>query len=214
MLRVTDVTREQGMKTLWFSATLGVLLLALLVVSVSAQGYPPEIVIIEPPQIIIIDHHIEFTLAFVYPNGQPVVLKEPKLTIRACGADGKCITIEVTVNPDGKVSIPITPDFPTGTVQLFIVANSMTDTYGTTFPAVDTLVGAITVPAGSAPPAQPQDKKPERSSKPGVFREAQPPAAKAAQLSAPNYTIPIVLALLTIAGAVLVLVPRRHTSRT
>jgi hypothetical protein len=199
------------MRSIWFPATLGVLFLALLVVSATAQGYPPEVVIVEPPQIIIIDHHIEFTLAFVYPNGQPVVLRELKMTIRACGADGKCIKIEVTVNPDGTVSIPITPDFPTGTVELFIVANSMTDSFGKTFPAVDTLIATITVPAGSAPPPQPQDKKLGTSSKPSLFREAQLAAAEeAVQQFTPNYTIPIMLALLAIAGAVLVLLPRRR----
>jgi len=202
------------MKSVWFSTTLGVLLVALLVVSVSAQGYPPEIVIIVPPTIIIVDHQITFTLAIVYPDGKPAVLDPPLMTIRACGDKG-CITVTVPVNPDGTVSIPITADFPTGTVTLYIVANSMRDSYGTTFPAVDTLIGTVTVPAGSPPSAtasQSQNQKPEVSGKPSLYRVARSATTEAsAQQSPPSYTIPGILGFLVIAGTVMVLAPRRPT---
>lgn len=200
------------MRSIWFSATLGVLLLALLVVSVSAQ-YPPEVIIVEPPTIIIVDHSITVTVAFTYPDGTPIVLKDPHMTIRACG-DGGCIQIIVYINPDGTFSVPVTPEL-TGTVTLWIVANSLTDSFGTTFPTVDTEIGTVTVPAGSvAPPGtvfQSYEKLPE-SARPTLSRVAQPAVTQKTMKPQPSYTIPSLLAFLVIAGAVMVLLPRRqHT---
>jgi hypothetical protein len=199
------------MRSIWLSATLGVLVLALLVASVSA-AYPPEIVIIGPPTIQIVGNTITGTLALVYPNGEAIVLVPPVMTIKLCGANGSCITIQVTVNPDGTFSIPITAGFPTGTVSLYIVAYSMTDSHGTKFPTVDTLIGTVTIPAGSPPPAAAsQSQKPEVANQPSLYRVAPTATTnEAVEQSPPNYTIPGILGFLVIAGAVMVAAPRRR----
>jgi hypothetical protein len=202
---------DKDMRSVWLSATLGAVVLALLVVSVSAAGYPPAAIVVAPIGIGVVGHNITGILALVYPNGQPVVPKPPTLTVKACGASG-CITIQVTMLPDGSFSIPVTPGFPTGIVSLYVVAGSGTDTYGTKFPSVDTLIGTLTVPAGSPPPATiSQSQEPEVASEPSLYRVAAPAITNGAVEQSPrNYTIPGILAFLVIAGAVMVAAPRRR----
>jgi hypothetical protein len=180
---------------------------------VSAQ-YPPEVIIVEPPSVIIVDHAITATIAFTYPNGEPVNLADPHMTVRACG-DGGCIQIIVYINPDGSFSVPVTPEL-TGTVTLWIVANSLTDEFGNTFPAVDTQIATITVTVSSvAPPemllAFQYETLPE-SAAPRLSRVAQPADTQRSPLAKPDYTVPGVLAFLALAGAVMMVVPNRRNT--
>jgi hypothetical protein len=177
---------------------LSLFLLASMIFSVSAQGYPAEAIVVTAPAIS--GKSIIGVLALTYPDGTKVVLSPPTMTVRICGSSG-CTTQTVTVNADGSYSIPI-PTGATGTLTVYIVAGSMTDSFGATFPSVDTLLGSVTVPSsvpGGSPPA---------TSQPSLFRVAGVATQNAAQVTV--YGVVAVLLMLAAVGAVMILAPRRN----
>jgi hypothetical protein len=197
------------MKSISLSTMVGVLLIASIVASVSAQGYPPEIIIVTTPTIS--GNSIVGVLALTYPDGSKAVLDPPSMTVRLCDAKG-CTTVVVTINADGSYSIPI-PTGMTGAIMVYIVAGSMKDSYGNTFPAVDTLIGTVTIPGSSPPSGGNPPASQNSAAKPSHFRVANAAVAVsdskgAVEVSRSNGAALLVLASLVALGAVII-APRK-----
>jgi hypothetical protein len=223
------------MKSIYLSGTLAVVLLSLAVVSAFAAYPPSEPGIptnLQPPVLLVPSDQIAGQLCFHYADGRNVTLtKPPKATILATSTAGS-ITLEVFMVPlfngtNGccySYSLNGTlRGFPTGQVTLYLVAGSLTDSYGRPFPSVNTLIGTILVSppgssspgsvVGSSAPSQPSSSPSQPANPgnpPGVYRDAQATSQESKVTQPPPNLIPVVLVLLVVAGAALVLVPRRR----
>jgi hypothetical protein len=217
------------MKSISFSATLAVLLLSLAVVSAFGAGYSPDPVvptIPQPPVLLVPGEQITGLLCFFHANGSNMTLAEPlRMTLRACPLSGGCSTITVVLEPAFnktgccyRYAMNTTlPGFPTGEVKLYIIADSMRDMDGTAFPTVDTLIGTVLVTpapapssASSHPPSVSSPVKATSNNKPPrVFRDAEAASQESKAAKPPPSLIPTVLAFLAVAGAMMVVIPRR-----
>jgi hypothetical protein len=220
------------MKSIYLSASLAVVLLSLAVVSAFA-AYPPSEpgipTIPQPPVLLVPSDQISGHLCFHYADGRNVTLTQPpKMTVLATSTAGS-ITLEILMIPlfngtsgccynyDLNTTLP---RFPTGLVSLYIVAGSLTDSYGRPFPSVNTLIGTIVVspPSSSSPSSvigssslgQASSSPASPGNPPGVYRDAQATSEEGRAAQPPPNLIPVVLVLLVVAGAALVLVPRRR----
>jgi hypothetical protein len=139
-------------------------------------------------------------------------LKQAHRGVRARGNRG-CIAVEVYVKEDGTFAVAITHEL-TGTVTLTIVASALTDSFGTTFPSVDTDIGTVTVPAGSVAPSGSALLSqvrilPESTKRTRLVRVAQPAITQTVQQPRSIHGIPAVLGLLLIVGAVMIMMPNK-----
>jgi hypothetical protein len=220
------------MRSTYLSVTLAVVLLSLAVVSAFAK-YPPSepgIPAIQPPVLLVPSDQISGHLCFHYADGRNVTLAQPpKVTVLATSTTGS-ITLDALLIPLFRnqtsgccytYGINTTlPGFPTGQVSLYIVAGSLTDSYGRPFPSVNTLIGTIMVspPSSSSPsgvvgsssPGQASSSPASPGNPPGLYRDAQSTSEEGRAAQPPPNLIPVVLVLLAVAGAALVLVPTRR----
>jgi hypothetical protein len=207
-------------------------LLSLAVVSAFA-AYPPDEPgapsVPQPPVLLVPDKVITGGLCFHYADGRNVTLTQPpKMEVLATSTAGS-ITLDVLLVPlyNGtsgccySYGINSTlPGFPTGEVKLYIVAYSLTDSYGHWFPTVDTLIGTIIVsPPSPTSPASFSSQPPSSSSPgqaagssnaPSLYRDAQATSQESRVAQSPPNLIPVALVLLVVVGTALILVPRRR----
>jgi len=171
----------------------------------------------------------------------------PTMRVRACSLEpnGKCVTLNVplvngTTPCNYAYSINATTlGLPTGNIRLYIIAGSMIDKFGRTFPSVDTVIGTITLtPACSLPSIAASQgtcnvtdtsKPPPEgcnvtstvtSTPPSLARDVQPPVESTNPASAPQQSqtaaksqpdmILGVLGALVFAGAFMTLRPRKR----
>jgi hypothetical protein len=119
-------------------------------VSVSGNGYHPEINV--EPGICKLSGDPTYTGSFTvtYPNGQPVSLGQQTVTLRVCGTAQGCITVQAELTPTGLGTYDYTFTVPSGlsgSVTVTLPTGSLTDSYGTSFPNTDTsLAGCAPVP--------------------------------------------------------------------
>jgi hypothetical protein len=222
------------MKSIYVSASLAMVLLSLAVVSAFA-AYPPDEPgapsVLQPPVLLVPDKVITEALCFHYADGRNVTLTEPpRMEVLATSTAGS-ITFDVLLVPlfNGTSGCCYSyglnstlPGFPTGQVNLYIVAYSLTDSFGHWFPTVNTLIGTIIVsspsptsPASSSSqPPSPSSSSPGQaagsSNTPGLYRDAQATSQESRVAQSPPNLIPVVLVLLVVVGTALILVPRRR----
>jgi hypothetical protein len=220
------------MRSIYLSATLAMVLLSLAVVSAFA-AYPPNEPgvpsVPQPPVLLAPQKLVTGGLCFHYPDGRNVTLTQPpKMTVLATSTAGS-ITFDALLVPlfNGtsgccySYGINSTlPGFPAGQVNLYIVAYSLTDSYGHWFPTVNTLIGTIIVSSPSPSSTPSSSSQPASSSSPGqaggssnpsgVYRDAQATSQESRVAQSPPNLIPVVLVLLVVAGAALIFVPRRR----
>jgi hypothetical protein len=188
------------MKSISLSTALSIFLLASMIASVAAQGYPAEVIVVTSPSLV--GNSIVGVLALTYPDGTKAVLSPPTMNVRLCGSKG-CSTAAVTVNADGSYSISI-PQGMTGVIMIYIVAGSMKDSKGNITPSVDTFLGTVTVPGGTPPSGSP----PASSYPQNVFRVAGVATQNQAQVVV--YAVGAVVLVLAALGAVMLIAPRRN----
>jgi len=144
-------------------------------------------------------------LRLTYANGHPVLLTTTTTTLRLCGTGG-CVNVPATIISTGLGSYSYSFNIPsaiTGNVQIILPAGSLTDSYGNRFPAVNTVIGTFTVPSTTPTSIPPSGS----AVSPSVMQTAYPTE----QTTQPQITllVPAVLALLTVLGVALVMLPNR-----
>jgi hypothetical protein len=86
------------------------------------------------------------SFSITYPNGQPLALSKTTVTLRVCGTGG-CVAVPAAITPSGGGHFTYSftaPSSVSGTVTITLPAGSLTDVYGTSFPATDLVLGTYT----------------------------------------------------------------------
>ena len=150
----------------------------------------------------------------LYANGRPVVLQSLQVNLKLCSSSS-CVTVPTTLTQTGPgtYTYSISPPSLTGIVTIYIIAGSLTDTYGRIFPSVDTQIGTYAAPsttslAGASQNLDSRLVSNVESANPELTREAVP-------LTQPTQESPILqvllaLTVLTLTGFGLLLFPSRH----
>jgi hypothetical protein len=151
-------------------------------------------------------------VGLTYPNGVTAALSLSTVRLDLCATAG-CTTVTATLTQTGPgaytYSFPI-PLGLSGTVTVILPAGSLTDTYGTGFPAVNTSIGTFTVGSASASTGAPAlAASSVKYSKMG--QSAMHTTQPLEQASQPqiNTLLPALLTLLSILGVALVALPKK-----
>jgi hypothetical protein len=204
-----------------FSYALVFLFMASLIGTVSAAGYSGAIIIGVNP-------HITFSVGtpglsggavtggftLTYPDGSPVSLGVNTMTVEVCGGTG-CVTVQATLTPGStpgtySFSFPSGTNFPTGSVTLTVLAGSMIDSYGHSFPSVNTVIGTL---GGGASPSALRISNPSNLAA-ASLAGSPPKLVNVAQTNlplqtSPDYTIVAVITVLSLLGVGLLAYPGR-----
>jgi len=133
------------MKSYSLLGALAILFLAISVVTVFAAFYPPQPILIIPPgAAALVGNEVAGSFTITYPNGRPLILTETTVTLRVCGSTGGCVLVSATLTPTGTGTYTYSftaPSGVSGAVTITLPAGSFTDSYGTSFPGADTVIG-------------------------------------------------------------------------
>jgi len=87
---------------------------------------------------------ISGAISIVYGDGSPAVLSTNQVTLTLCAAS--CVSVPATLKQTGtgRYTYTFTPPPLTGTITVFLPAQSLTDVWGRIFPSIDTQIGTYT----------------------------------------------------------------------
>jgi hypothetical protein len=206
---------------------LAMLLLTTSIVAVSADSYDPTPIVFPTPSVTGFTGapalsgnftKCNATLAggvtILYPDARPVVVTGTVVTLLVRGLTGGFALVSGTLKAIGPGTYEFIFRLPTivsGAVEVILPSGSLTDSHGTAFPNVDTVIATYSVPlwplfcttelSSTANPGTPL-----KSWNPDVTRTAQP--LQQNPLPQANLLVVTVLAVLSIAGFMLI-APRK-----
>ena len=153
-------------------------------------------------------------ISVLHADGTPVVLEGNHVNLNLCnGSSCASVSASLKQTSPGTYTYSFTPPSLTGTVTIYIRANSLADDNGRIFPSVDTSIGtyvfapsssqSATAPAGNpvTPPLTAQ--APDTNPTPVVTSISPAPAAS------PVEPLLVILSVLTLAGSFLLASKRR-----
>jgi hypothetical protein len=106
-------------------------------------------------------------ITVLYADGAPVVLSSNKATFNICSTT--CINVDATLKQTapGTYTYTFTPPSLTGTVTIYVKAESLADDNGKIFPSVDTSVGTYASPSTTSSSSALPSDVPAAQSLPG-----------------------------------------------
>ena len=84
---------------------------------------------------------ISGAISIVYGDGSPMVLSTSQVTLTLCAAS--CVSVPATLKQTGpgRYTYTFTPPSLTGTITVYLPAQSLADEWGRIFPSIDTQIG-------------------------------------------------------------------------
>ena len=201
-----------AMRTIRLLAAVAVVLFALPLASVFANGYSISVPILGTTGAPALASPSLFggVITVLYADGAPVVLSTNQVTFNVCESSCVLVKAKLQQTAPGTYAYSFTP--PTnlsGTVTIFIQAGTLADDNGRIFPSVDTQIGTYaalsassvqsTAPTPSAPTSQVPSGTP-------VSPESKVPTRQAVTPSQVKQESPIVQVVLTLTVLALVAV--------
>ena len=144
----------------------------------------------------------------LYPNGVPVVLNNVEVYLRMCSSTCTLVIGTLTETAPGVItySVPIVPSL-TGAVNIIVPAGSLTDSYGRSFPRVDTVIGSYFDSTSGATAGNPAGSL-SPGPWPGVVQQAQP-VNEQPQANVTHFEIEFSILLLSLSAVGLLILPSR-----
>ena len=155
-------------------------------------------------------------ISALYANGRPVILGSAQVNLELCSGSG-CVTIPTTLTfvAPGQYTYSISPPSLTGTVIIYVQADTLIDLYGRAFPSVITQIGTYSAPTSSSSTSATAGAQPTvdstrqasniASSSPKLMREAPPLTQESTQ--SPIMEVLLALSVLILSAVSLLFLP-------
>ena len=193
------------------------LILSISVAAVYANGYTPDVPLLSTTGVPALGAIGLFSgaISVTYSPGTPVVLASDSISLDLCTAT-TCVSVPTALKPtspfDGTYTYTFTPPTSlTGTITIYIKAGSLADENGKIFPSTDTSIGTYVSPGSSSASSSSSSVHPAYAGTPPTLTKQaveMTPTAPTAQ--SPVVAVTATLAVLALAGCLLVFVPRKH----